>query len=223
MGLISPSQCLLLSLLVLVAGTDALRRSPTLTRLRSPLVLSAQPTLPQESTLPQALLACGNPAAPTPALTPQPFLEPSAAEQDAAAVSAARTLRIESIAFINALVIGSFAFAIAYEILHVDLEAIVALYTYPSGEVSEGFSKAAASLDLLARLPMDQIRAYEALVPSNPIFYKACTSGFAYVLGDFISQVRGGLAASLFGVRLEKWVIRGHGFVRVICKPDHPA
>ncbi|EGB09882.1 hypothetical protein AURANDRAFT_4597, partial [Aureococcus anophagefferens] len=45
------------------------------------------------------------------------------------------------------------------------------------------------SLDLLARLPMDSIHSYEALVPTNPIFYKACTSGVAYTLGDFVSQI----------------------------------
>ena len=33
-----------------------------------------------------------------------------------------------------------------------------------------------AALDLLARLPGDSIRGYEALVPTNPVFYKACTS-----------------------------------------------
>jgi len=46
------------------------------------------------------------------------------------------------ISAVNAFVIGSFAVAIGYELLHVDAEAIVALYEYPSGEVSEGFSKA---------------------------------------------------------------------------------
>eukprot|EP00962_Isochrysis_galbana_P037502 scaffold13154_cov101-Isochrysis_galbana.AAC.2 len=102
---------------------------------------------------------------------------------------AARTLRLNSIAAINAFVIGSFGLAIAYNLLHVDLQAIAALYQYPSGEVEEGFSKLAASLDLLARLPMDQIHSYEILVPTNPIFYKACTSGVAYTFGDFISQV----------------------------------
>jgi hypothetical protein len=111
-------------------------------------------------------------------------------QQEAKLEGAARTLRLNSIAAINAFVIGSFGLAIAYNLLHVDLQAIVALYQYPSGEVEEGFSKLAASLDLLARLPMDQIHAYEALVPTNPIFYKACTSGVAYTFGDFISQVR---------------------------------
>ncbi|KAH8080965.1 hypothetical protein JL720_8860 [Aureococcus anophagefferens] len=36
---------------------------------------------------------------------------------------------------------------------------------------------------------MDSIHSYEALVPTNPIFYKACTSGVAYTLGDFVSQI----------------------------------
>jgi hypothetical protein len=36
---------------------------------------------------------------------------------------------------------------------------------------------------------MDLIHNYEALVPLDPIYYKACTSGVAYALGDFISQV----------------------------------
>mmetsp|Transcript_22101 Transcript_22101/g.69439 ORF Transcript_22101/g.69439 Transcript_22101/m.69439 type:complete len:431 (+) Transcript_22101:1-1293(+) len=110
-------------------------------------------------------------------------------QEEAKMEGAARTLRLNSIAAINAFVIGSFGLAIAYNLLHVDLQAIAALYQYPSGEVEEGFSKLAASLDLLARLPMDQIHSYEILVPTNPIFYKACTSGVAYTFGDFISQV----------------------------------
>lgn len=110
-------------------------------------------------------------------------------EDEVALEGAARTERLNRIALLNAFVIGSFALAIGYELLHVDLQAIIALYEYPSGEVEEGFSKAAAALDLLARLPMDSLHAYEALVPTNPIFYKACTSGVAYTFGDFISQV----------------------------------
>ena len=46
------------------------------------------------------------------------------------------------------------------------------------------------TIDLFLRLPADSIRSYEALVPTNPIFYKACTSAVAYTVGDFVSQVR---------------------------------
>jgi hypothetical protein len=45
------------------------------------------------------------------------------------------------------------------------------------------------TIELFLRLPMDSIRAYESLVPTNPVFYKACTSGVAYTVGDFVSQV----------------------------------
>jgi len=54
---------------------------------------------------------------------------------------------------------------------------------------NEAAYRFATSVDLLAHLPMDQIHAYEALVPKNPVFYKACTSGVAYTLGDFVSQI----------------------------------
>ena len=45
------------------------------------------------------------------------------------------------------------------------------------------------AIDLLLRLPGTLLHQYEDLVPTNPVFYKACTSGVAYTFGDFISQV----------------------------------
>ena len=52
------------------------------------------------------------------------------------------------------------------------------------------------SINLLLRLPSDLLHNYEAAVPTNPVFYKACTSGVAYTLGDFVSQVRGQVGVS---------------------------
>lgn len=45
------------------------------------------------------------------------------------------------------------------------------------------------AIDLLLRLPGTLLHQYEDLVPTNPVFYKACTSGVAYTFGDFISQI----------------------------------
>jgi len=52
-----------------------------------------------------------------------------------------------------------------------------------------GFSKGVIALDLILKLPGTLLHQYEALVPTNPVFYKACTSGVAYTFGDFISQL----------------------------------
>ena len=97
--------------------------------------------------------------------------------------------RINTLAYVNGGVLLFVALGVAYELLHVDVEAIVALYTYCLPVENEDAYRLATSLDLLARLPMDSIHSYEALVPTNPIFYKACTSGVAYTLGDFVSQI----------------------------------
>ena len=116
-----------------------------------------------------------------------------------AELAAARTLRAQErlgtirrlnlIAYVNGGVLLFVALGVLYELLHVDVEAIVALYTYTLPVDDESAYRFATSLDLLARLPMDSIHSYEALVPQNPVFYKACTSGVAYTLGDFVSQI----------------------------------
>jgi hypothetical protein len=66
------------------------------------------------------------------------------------------------------------------------------------------------TIDLFLRLPTDSIRSYEALVPTNPIFYKACTSGVAYTIGDFVSQV------SEMWLTVERVVGGGVAMVRVV-------
>ena len=93
---------------------------------------------------------------------------------------------MNSVAFINAMVIGFFVLGGAYEILHVDVEAALALFRFDD---SMEASALATTIDLFLRLPTDSIHSYEELVPSNPVFYKACTSGVAYTIGDFVSQV----------------------------------
>jgi len=108
----------------------------------------------------------------------------------AARIRLARIRLLNNIALVNGLIIGFVALSIGYEILGQDLRAIAALYYFDLGsDLYPGFARAAISLDLLARLPTDLIHGYEALVPTNPVFYKACTSGVAYTLGDFVSQV----------------------------------
>lgn len=98
--------------------------------------------------------------------------------------------RINRIALGNAFIIGSVAAAGLYELLHVNVEALLALWEYGLGQTSgPEVTKVAVAMDLFARLPMDAVRSYEQLVPTHPIFYKACTSGVAYALGDFVSQV----------------------------------
>jgi len=90
---------------------------------------------------------------------------------------------------INGAVVGTIATAVGYTLLHTDVEALQALWEYDLGIVHGDLTKATVALDLLARLPRDWIASYEALVPLHPIFYKACTSGCAYALGDFVSQL----------------------------------
>uniref|UniRef100_A0A6T2IAT7 Acid phosphatase n=1 Tax=Eutreptiella gymnastica TaxID=73025 RepID=A0A6T2IAT7_9EUGL len=92
---------------------------------------------------------------------------------------------LKNIAVVNATILAFTAFSIAYELLHVDVERIIRIFESPVPTLTS----AILAFDLLARLPSDLIHHYESLVPSNPVFYKACTSGVAYTIGDFISQV----------------------------------
>ena len=111
-------------------------------------------------------------------------------------LDADKDARINNIALINGVVLASFVASAAYSLAHVQVEALVALWEYDLGPHAPDLTKAAVALDLFARLPVDAVRSYEALVPTNPIFYKACTSGVAYGLGDFISQVYQGRTMS---------------------------
>ena len=102
----------------------------------------------------------------------------------------ARTKRVNAIAYTNAAIVGVLVLIAIYNLFHVDIEALLALWEYDLGKHVPGtISKSAVAVDLLARLPADAIHSYEDLVASNPIYYKAWTSGVAYALGDFISQV----------------------------------
>ena len=108
----------------------------------------------------------------------------------AAYLRLARVRLLNNIAFFNGLVISFVALSVAYELFGTDIRAIAALYYFDLGsDLYPGFARAAVAADLFARLPASLIHDYEALVPTNPIFYKACTSGVAYTLGDFISQI----------------------------------
>ena len=100
-----------------------------------------------------------------------------------------RTDRINNAALINAAIVGSLAISVGYELFHERIEAILALYEYGLGRHGPDVTMAGVALDLVARAPSDFVHAYEALIPTNPIFYKACTSGVAYCLGDFLSQL----------------------------------
>lgn len=93
---------------------------------------------------------------------------------------------INSVAALNAAAIGFFVLGASYELLHVDIEAALALFKFDDAMEA---SALATSIDLFLRLPMDSLHKYEELVPTNPVFYKACTSGVAYTIGDFVSQV----------------------------------
>lgn len=107
-----------------------------------------------------------------------------------------RTQRINDLALINAVAISFLGVGAAYSLLHTHVEALWALWEYDLGAHAPGLTKAAVAMDVLCRYPMDMIQAYSRLVPENPIFYKACTSGVAYGLGDFISQVYQGKTLS---------------------------
>jgi len=102
----------------------------------------------------------------------------------------ARKKLLDNIATINLIVIVTFGLGIAYSLLERDLRAVLALYYFDLGpDLYPGFARAGVALDLFLRLPGELLHQYEALVPTNPVFYKACTSGVAYTFGDFISQL----------------------------------
>ena len=100
-----------------------------------------------------------------------------------------RTKRINQAALTNGAVVGLVAFSAVYQLVHEKVEALLALWDYGLGPHGPDVTMAAVALDLMTRLPIDALHTYEALVPTNPVFYKACTSGVAYALGDFVSQV----------------------------------
>jgi Mpv17 / PMP22 family len=101
-----------------------------------------------------------------------------------------RTERINTVALTNAAVVGACIFSALYCLFAEKVQALAALYDYGLGPTDHsGITYMAVSLDLLARMPVDAVHAYEALIPTNPIFFKACTSGVAYALGDFLSQI----------------------------------
>lgn len=100
-----------------------------------------------------------------------------------------RTDRINAVATLNGIVVGAVALSALYPLLSEKVAAIMALYEYGLGPHSQDLTAAAVSFDLLARIPMDALRTYEEVVPKDPVFFKACTSGVAYALGDFLSQI----------------------------------
>ena len=116
--------------------------------------------------------------------------EMKAARRQAAADRLAVIQRLNLIAYVNAAVLAFVAIGVGYELLHVDVEAILALfkYTLPEDRPMEDALayRLATSVDLLAKLPGDSIRGYEALVPTNPVFYKACTSDAAHKSKSFL-------------------------------------
>lgn len=103
---------------------------------------------------------------------------------------AARKSFLDNIAIFNLVIIVTFGMGVAYSLLGDDVRAVAALYYFDLGpDVYPGFARATVALDLFLRLPGDLLHQYEALVPTNPVFYKACTSGVAYAFGDFVSQI----------------------------------
>jgi hypothetical protein len=100
-----------------------------------------------------------------------------------------RTDRINTVAALNGVVIGAVVLSALYPILSEKIVAIMALYEYGLGPHTPDVTTAAVSFDLLARIPMDALHAYEEAVPTHPVFYKACTSGVAYCFGDFLAQI----------------------------------
>ena len=96
---------------------------------------------------------------------------------------------LDTVVLINTSVLLFVGSAVLYSLFHVNIEALLALWEYDLGPHAPSLTKIGVAMELMSRLPMDWIHSYEALVPTNPVFYKACTSGVAYALGDFISQV----------------------------------
>ena len=102
----------------------------------------------------------------------------------------ARKSVLNNIGAINLFVILTFGLGIGYSLLETDIRAVAALYYFDLGpDLYPGFARATVALDLFLRLPGELLHNYEQLVPTNPVFYKACTSGVAYIFGDFISQI----------------------------------
>ena len=94
------------------------------------------------------------------------------------------TLDMESNKYIvNYAVVSTLLLFAMYQIFHVDLEAITALYTYDV-EVD----RLSTSVDLLSRLPQDMLSSYEGAVIATPILAKASTSGVSYFVGDLAAQ-----------------------------------
>ena len=96
---------------------------------------------------------------------------------------------LDAVVFVNTSVLLFVGSAVIYSLFHVNIEALLALWEYDLGPHAPEITKIGVAMELMSRLPMDWIHSYEELVPTSPIFYKACTSGVAYALGDFISQV----------------------------------
>eukprot|EP00567_Pseudictyota_dubia_P014202 CAMPEP_0197439670 /NCGR_PEP_ID=MMETSP1175-20131217/6357_1 /TAXON_ID=1003142 /ORGANISM="Triceratium dubium, Strain CCMP147" /LENGTH=428 /DNA_ID=CAMNT_0042969619 /DNA_START=361 /DNA_END=1647 /DNA_ORIENTATION=+ len=109
---------------------------------------------------------------------------------------AERTKNIDDIFYVNSAIVSFLVLSAVYQLTHTHVGALAALWEYDLGPHPADMTKLTVAVDLLARLPFDLVHKYEALVPTNPIFYKACTSGVAYGLGDFISQVYQGKTLS---------------------------
>eukprot|EP00617_Octactis_speculum_P016780 CAMPEP_0185750318 /NCGR_PEP_ID=MMETSP1174-20130828/9087_1 /TAXON_ID=35687 /ORGANISM="Dictyocha speculum, Strain CCMP1381" /LENGTH=368 /DNA_ID=CAMNT_0028426831 /DNA_START=165 /DNA_END=1271 /DNA_ORIENTATION=- len=128
-------------------------------------------------------------------LGPKKFMSQSPLDNDEQreeldkAIVYARFMKINllnNIALFNGAVIVFFVSAAGYNLFHEYVEAAIALFYYND---SMEASALATTMALIFKFPMDSISNYASLVATNPIFYKACTSGVAYTLGDFVSQV----------------------------------
>mmetsp|Transcript_2372 Transcript_2372/g.5049 ORF Transcript_2372/g.5049 Transcript_2372/m.5049 type:complete len:467 (-) Transcript_2372:225-1625(-) len=107
-----------------------------------------------------------------------------------------RTKNIDDIFYLNGAIVGFIVISALYQLTHTHVEALLALWEYGLGPHPPDMTKVSVAMDLLTRLPFDLVHAYEEIVPTNPIFCKACTSGVAYGLGDFISQIYQGKTLS---------------------------
>lgn len=112
--------------------------------------------------------------------------KPSAGAKVVAKSAKDTTDLLNQVALVNFATIAVFALAVADSLLHERVVASLALFQFDDIMEADAL---ATSVDLFLRFPMDSLRSYEELVPQNPIFYKACTSGVAYCIGDFVSQV----------------------------------
>lgn len=96
---------------------------------------------------------------------------------------------ISATALANMGIVAACGAVAGYGLLWEKLNALYALWDYGLGPHTPEVTMPAIAADLLTRMPMDALHAYETLVPTNPVFFKACTSGVAYALGDFLSQI----------------------------------